>query len=109
MLTLTAAITVYKQMVLTFFNHLDILIDGSTKYYIDKLQHLHFRGIQIIYLYNMNGTQITKNDRVKLQKQLKSSFLSPVHTLYVIYLQHAEYFISVRYHVSIISIKVRQW
>ena len=35
-LTFTAAVLVYKQMVLPFFDYLDILIDSSPKKYIDR-------------------------------------------------------------------------
>ena len=62
-------------MVLPFFDYLDILIDGGTKYYIDKMQHLQFRGIKIIYQYSVNGRQITSNNEIELHKQLKLSFL----------------------------------
>ena len=47
LLTFTSAVLVYKQMVLPFFDYLDILIDGGTKFYIDKMQRLQFRGIYI--------------------------------------------------------------
>ena len=33
---------IYKQMVLPFFDYLDILIDSGMKNYIDKLQRLQF-------------------------------------------------------------------
>ena len=46
MLTFAAAILVYKQMVLPFFDYLDILIDSGLKLHIDKLQQLQFRGNQ---------------------------------------------------------------
>ena len=49
LLTFTAAILVYKQMVLPFFDYLDILIDSGPSKYIEKLQCLQFRGIKIIY------------------------------------------------------------
>ena len=50
-LTFAAAVLVYKQMVLPFSDYLDILIDSGSRKYIDKLQVLQFRGIQIIYQY----------------------------------------------------------
>ena len=49
-LTFDAAVLVYKQMVLPFFDYLDILIDGCSKKYVDKLQQLQFRGIKIIIM-----------------------------------------------------------
>ena len=49
LLTFKAAVMVYKQMVLPFFDYLDILIDGCAKKFVDKLQTLQFRGIKIIY------------------------------------------------------------
>ena len=55
MLTLAAAILVYKQMVLPFFDFLDILIDSGLKLHIDKLRQLQFRGIKIIYQYHVHG------------------------------------------------------
>ena len=61
-LTLSAAILVYKQMVLPCFEYLDMLIDSGQKYYIDKLQQLQFRGIQIVYQYYIVGEKITSKD-----------------------------------------------
>ena len=43
-----SAVLVYKEMVLSFFDYVDILIDSRSKKYIEKLQILQFRGIQII-------------------------------------------------------------
>ena len=53
-------------MILPFFDYLYILIDGGPKLYIDKLQHLQFRGIKIIYQYKINGEQITSKDKIEL-------------------------------------------
>ena len=75
LLTFSAALLVYKQMKLPFFDYLDILIDGGPKYYIDKLQRLQFRGIKIIYQYMRNGIPITNSDEIELHKQLSLSFL----------------------------------
>ena len=43
-----SAVLVFKEMVLSFFDYVDILIDSRSKKYIEKLQILQFRGIQII-------------------------------------------------------------
>ena len=51
-LTFVSSILVYKQMVLPFFDYLDILIDSGPKKYIDKLQILQFRGMKITYQYH---------------------------------------------------------
>ena len=74
-LTHAAAILVYKQMVLPFFDYLDILIDSGPKKYIDKLQALQFRGIQIIYQYHINGRRIKNTDEDYLHKELRISYL----------------------------------
>ena len=52
-----------------------LLIDGGPKYYIDNLQRLQFRGIQIIYLYLVNGREIASSDEVYLHNHLNLSFL----------------------------------
>ena len=69
-LTFTAATLVYKQMVLPFFDYLDILIYSGPKEYIDKLQTLQFRGIKIIYQYHINGRKIKNCDEDFLHKEL---------------------------------------
>ena len=74
-LTFEAAVLVYKQMVLPFFDYLDILIDCCVKKYIEKLQRLQFRGIKIIYQYKIEGKQITNKDEMKLHHNLKLSYL----------------------------------
>ena len=70
LLTFNAAIMVYKQMVLPFFDYMDILIDAGPKKYIDKLQQLQFRGIQIIYQYHFEGRRIKNSDKTLLQSSL---------------------------------------
>ena len=55
LLTFAAAVLVYKQMVLPFFDYLDIILDSCRKYYVDRLQKLQFRGIKIIYRSMWNG------------------------------------------------------
>ena len=57
---------VYKQMVLPFFDYLDILIDGCAKKFVDKLQTLQFRGIKMTYQYNFEGDEITYKDETRL-------------------------------------------
>ena len=74
-LTFAAAILVYKQMVLPFFDYLDILVDSGPKKYIDKLQSLQFRGIQIIYQYCIDGRRIKNRDEDYLHKELRLSYL----------------------------------
>ena len=59
-LTHSAAVLVYKQMVLPFFDYMDILIDSGSKKYIEKLQKLQFRGIKIIYQYCFQGHKIIR-------------------------------------------------
>ena len=75
LLTFTAAVMVYKQMVLPFFDYLDILIDSGPKKYIDRLQALQFRGIKIIYQYYFNDRRIKNSDEAFLHKELKLSYL----------------------------------
>ena len=55
LLTFAAAVLVYKQIILPFFDYLNILIDSRPKKYIDRLQVLQFRGIKIIYQYHIDG------------------------------------------------------
>ena len=74
-LTFSASILVYKQMVLPFFDYLDIIIDSGPKKYIDKLQALQFRGIKIIYQYCIDGRRIKNEDENLLHKELRLSFL----------------------------------
>ena len=74
-LTFAAAILVYKQMVLPFFDYLAILIDSGPKKYIYKLQALQFRGIQIIYQYHINDSRIKNRDEAYLHKELLLSYL----------------------------------
>ena len=62
-------------MVLPFFDYLDILIDGSRKMYSEKLQRLQFRGIKIIYQYNIDGRKITNTDEAMLHTHLNLSYL----------------------------------
>ena len=68
LLTFKAAVIVYKQMVLPFFDYLDIRIDGCAKKFMDKLQSLQFRGITIIYQYNFKRIKITNKDEARLQE-----------------------------------------
>ena len=70
LLTSTAAVLVYKQMVLPFFDYLDIILDSCSKYYIEKLQKLQFRGIKIIYQYSWNGKPLTSADEDVLHDEL---------------------------------------
>ena len=65
----------YKQMVLPFFDYLDILIDGGTRKYLDKLQALQFRGIKIVYQYCIDGRRITNKDELQLHQNLNLAFL----------------------------------
>ena len=74
-LTFVAAVHVYKQVVLPFFDYLDILIDSGPKKYIDRLQVLQFRGIQIIYQYCIDGRRIKNSDENRLHCELKLSLL----------------------------------
>ena len=69
-LTFAAAVLVYKQMVLPFFDYLDVLIDSGSKKHTDKLQVLQFRGIQIIYQYLFDGRKIQNSDEELLHKEL---------------------------------------
>ena len=62
-------------MVLPFFDYLDILIASGPKKYIDKLQALQFRGIQIIYRYRINNRRIKNRDGAYLHKELRLSYL----------------------------------
>ena len=75
-LTFAAAVLVYKQMVLPFFDYLDILVDSGPKKYIDTLQALQFRGIKIIYLYYIEGRRIKNNDEEYLHRELNLSYLN---------------------------------
>ena len=75
-LTFAAAVLVYKQMVLPFFDYLDILVDSGPKKYIDKLQALQFRGIKIIYHYYIEGRRIKNNDEEYLHSELNLSYLN---------------------------------
>ena len=70
LLTFDAAVTVYKQMVLPFFDYLDIMIEGCIKKHVDKLQALQFRGIKIIYQYIYTGRKITSKDESVLHAEL---------------------------------------
>ena len=70
LLTFTAAVLVYKQMVLPFFDYLDIILDSCSKYYIEKLQKLQFRGIKIIYHYSWTGKPLTYADEDILHDEL---------------------------------------
>ena len=74
-LTFAAAVLVYKQMVLPFFDYLDILLDSCPKLYIDKLEKLQFRGIKIIYQYCWKGKQITYADEPALHHELNIHML----------------------------------
>ena len=88
MWTFAAAILVYKQMVLPFFDYLDILIDSGFKLHIDKLQQLQFRGIKIIYQYHMHGRKITSDDECLLHSELGLEFLERrrvKHLLHMMY------------------------
>ena len=76
MLTFKAAVLVYKQMVLPFFDYMDILIDSGPKKYINKLQILQFRGIKIIYQYFVNERKITSQDEEILHSELGLQFLT---------------------------------
>ena len=74
-LTFAASILVYKQMVLPFFDYLDILIDSGPKKYIDKLQTLQFRGIKIIYQYHYDGRKIKSTDEQHLHTEVGLTYL----------------------------------
>ena len=71
LLTFAAAVLVYKQMVLPFFDYLDILIDSGPK----KLQMLQFRGIKIIYQYHFQGRKIKSSDEAQVHKELGLVYL----------------------------------
>ena len=79
---------VYKQMVLPFFDYLDLLIDLGLKLHIDKLPQLQFRGIKIIYQYHMHGPKITSDDECLLHSELGLEFLERrrvKHLLHMMY------------------------
>ena len=76
---------VYKQMVLPFFDYLDILVDSGPKYYADKLQNLQFRGIKIIYQYYIDGEKITSKDEERLHQQLGLEFLNVHHIKHLLH------------------------
>ena len=75
LLTFAAAVLVYKQMILPFFDYLDIILDSCPKFYVEKLQQLQFRGIKIIFQYKWKGKQITYSDEGELHNELE------LHTL----------------------------
>ena len=62
-------------MVLPCFDYLDVLIYSSPKKHIDKLQMLQFRGIKIIYQYNINGCKIKNSNEDRLHAELGLVFL----------------------------------
>ena len=74
-LPFNANVLVYKQMVLPFFDYLDILIDSDQKHYIEKLQCLQYRGIMIIFRYHVDGRRITTGDEIRLHNDLDLKFL----------------------------------
>ena len=56
-------------MVLPFFDYLDILVDSGPMKYIDKLQRLQFRGINITYQYHYDGHKIKNCDEQHLHTE----------------------------------------
>ena len=90
-LTFAAAVLVYKQMVLPFFDYLDILIDSGPKKYVEKLQILQFRGIKIIYQYYIEGRKIKSSD-----EELGLQFLNErrkkhlLHMMYNLKIRHPD-------------------
>ena len=88
LLTFSAALMVYKQMVLPFFDYLDILVDSGPNYYVDKLKNLQFRGIKIVYQYYIDGEKISNKDEERLHQKLGLEFLNKrriKHLLYTMY------------------------
>ena len=75
LLTFAAAVLVYKQIILPFFDYLNILIDSGPKKYIDRLQVLQFRGIKIIYQYHIDGIRIKNSDESHLHGELDLAYL----------------------------------
>ena len=89
LLTFNAAILVYKQMVLPFFDYLDILTDSGPKKYIDKLQCLQFRGIKIIYQYCIDGRKIKNRDEACLHGELGLSYLKCRRNKHILHMMFA--------------------
>ena len=88
MLTFSAAVLVYKQMILPFFDYMDILIHSGPKKYIDKLQILQFRGIKIIYQFYIDGRKIKNSDETLLHSELGLQYLKErrkEHLLHMMY------------------------
>ena len=83
------AIHVCKQMVLPFFDYLDILTDSGPKKYIDKLQCLQFRGIKIIYQYCIDGRKIKNSDEPRLHGELGLSYLKCRRNKHILHMMFA--------------------
>ena len=87
-LTANAAVLVYKQMLLAFFDYLEILIDSGSKKYVEKLQLLQFRDIQIIYKYHVDGRKIKRSDEERLHSEIGLQHLKERRKKHILHMMY---------------------
>ena len=87
-LTFAAAILVYKQMILPFFDYLDILIDSGSKKYAEKMQTLQFRDIKITFQYCIDSRKIKNRDEGRLNREVGLHFLKERRKRHVLHMMY---------------------